>query len=103
MHFGCIPGARSGLYMMKYAVTHPENFTHPRVAFALGFIQMATMVVAEFINIVKGTNRKKAQDLITSYIGFAVIIIIPAIYLGSISELPIKGAVGKLTLKRGRK
>lgn len=103
LHFGCIPGARSGLYMMRYAVTHPENFTHPRVAFLLGLIQFGTMIFAELINIMKGSTRKKPQDLITSYIGFAAIINIPSLYLGSIQDLPVKAAVGKLSLKRGRK
>lgn len=103
LHFGCIPGARSGLYMMKYAVTHADKFTHPRVAFLLGFIQFTTMVVSELINIMKGSERKKPQDLITSYIGFACIINIPTIYLSSINHIPIKGAVSKLTLTRGRK
>lgn len=41
--------------------------------------------------------------MITSYLGFACIIKIPEIYLGSLNELPIKGAIGKLKMKNGRK
>lgn len=58
LHFACIPGTRSGLYMMRFAITHPEKFTHPKVAFFLGFVQFTTMILAEIINIAKGTERK---------------------------------------------
>jgi hypothetical protein len=38
LHLGCIPGAKSGLYMMKYSLCHPEKFSHPHIAFILGFM-----------------------------------------------------------------
>ena len=59
LHLGCIPGARSAMYMMRYALTHPESFTHPRVAFLLGLTQFMTMIFAELVNIMKGSERKK--------------------------------------------
>jgi len=102
LHFNCIPTARSGVYMMKYALAHPEKFSHPRVAFLLGLVQFGTMVCAELVNIMKGSQRKKPQDLISSYLGFACIIKIPELYLAPM-ELPIKGAVGTLSLTTGRK
>lgn len=36
LHLGCLPGTKSGMYMMKYALCHPEKFSHPEVAFFLG-------------------------------------------------------------------
>jgi hypothetical protein len=69
--------------MMRFCLAHPEKFTHPRIAFLLGFVQFSTMVCAEFVNIMKGSQRKKPQDLITSFLGFACIIKIPEIYLSS--------------------
>jgi len=38
LHLGCVPGAKSGIYMMKFALCHPEKFSHPHIAFILGFI-----------------------------------------------------------------
>ena len=73
------------------------------MAFFLGFIQLITMVLAELVNIMKGSERKKPQDLVTSYIGFACIIKIPSIYLSSIYEIPVKKAVGAVKLTKGRK
>lgn len=89
--------------MMKYTLCHPEEFTHPKIAFILGFIYLNIMVISEVINIMKGTTRKRAQDLITSYIGFKIISDLPKLYLSSINDLPIKGAIGKLTATKGRK
>jgi hypothetical protein len=37
LHWQCLPDARNGMYMMKYAITCPEEFNHPTAAFALGF------------------------------------------------------------------
>lgn len=89
--------------MMKYTLCHPEEFTHPRVAFLLGFFYMSILVVSEFLNIAKGSQRKSPQELITSYIGFKVITDIPGMYFKSIETLKIKAAVGKVTARKGRK
>jgi len=51
----------------------------------------------------KATQRKTAQELITSYIGFKTIIDIPSIYLGSINNMPIKNKIGSVTATRPRK
>ena len=64
---------------------------------------MTIQLLTEWVNIIKGTQRKTPQDLITSYIGFKVISDLPKIYYGSIGSLPIKAAVGKLTATKGRK
>lgn len=89
--------------MMKYSLCHPEEFTHPKVAFALGFIYINILVISEWVNVMKGTQRKRPQDLITSYIGFKAISDLPKMYMASINDLPIKAAIGKLTATKGRK
>jgi hypothetical protein len=38
VHLVCIPVTRSGLYMMKYVVCHPEEFEEPQIAFLLGLV-----------------------------------------------------------------
>lgn len=103
LHIGNLGMFRSGLYMMKYSLCHPEEFTHPKLAFLIGFAYMSIVTFSEWVNIMKGTERKKPQDLITGYIGFKVITELPKVYLSSISDLPIKGAIGKLTATKGRK
>jgi len=103
LHLGCVPGTKSGLYMMKYALCHPDKFSHPEVAFMLGVMQISSMWIAETINVMKATQRKTAQELITSYIGFKSIIDIPTIYLGSINNMPIKGKIGAVTATKPRK
>lgn len=103
LHLGCVAGCKTGLYMMKYALCHPEKFSHPEVAFLLGIMQISAMWIAEVINVMKATQKSKAQDLIAGYIGFKSIIDIPSIYLGSINNMPIKGKIGDLTANKPRK
>jgi len=103
LHIGNLGPFRSGLYMMKYSLCHPEEFTHPKLAFMIGFMYMNIIVTAEWVNIMKGTEKKKPQDLITGYIGFKVITELPKVYLNSMSDIPIKAAIGKLTATKGRK
>ena len=38
LHVGVIAQARGGMYMMKYVLCHPEEFTHPEIAFFMGFV-----------------------------------------------------------------
>lgn len=51
----------------------------------------------------KASQRKTAQELITSYIGFKSIMDVPNIYYGSINNIPVKAEVGKVTATKGRK
>jgi hypothetical protein len=60
LHIGVVAGARSGMYMMKYSLCHPEDFTHPEIAFLMGFIQFFSMWLAELVNIAKSSQRKTA-------------------------------------------
>jgi len=105
LHIGVIANARDGMYMMKYALCHPEKFTHPELAFLMGFIQFFSMWVAELVNIMKSSSRNTAQELITSYVGFKVLLEVPNIYVKSLSPLnvPVLGAIGKVTATQGRK
>ena len=103
LHAGQLDGARSGLYMMKYALCHPEKFTHPHLAFGLGFIQITTVFFTEFLNIAKASQRKNANELIVGYVGFSTIMNVPNIYFGSLNHIPVKGDVGKVTATKGRK
>lgn len=105
LHVGVVANARSGMYMMKYALCHPEQFTNPELAFFMGLLQFFTMWFAELINIAKSSQRKTAQELITSYVGFKVLLEIPNIYVKSLNTLnvPVLGAIKKLTATQGRK
>lgn len=51
LHFTCMPVARDGINMMKYALLHPDEFDHPISAFMLGLFNMSEMIIAEFVNI----------------------------------------------------
>jgi hypothetical protein len=38
LHWMCLPDARNGIHMMKYALCSPNEFTDPSAAFMLGFM-----------------------------------------------------------------
>jgi hypothetical protein len=91
--------------MMKYVLCHPEKFTHPEIAFFMGFVEFFILCAAELVNIMKSSNRKTAQELITSYVGFKVLMDVPNIYVKSLNplNLPVLGAIKKVTATQGRK
>jgi hypothetical protein len=64
---------------------------------------MTTTWVSEFINIMKGSQRKNTADLISGYIGLKVIMELPAIYLKADPTLPIISCIGKVTINNPRK
>ena len=60
LHLSCNDSCRSGLYIMKYVVCHPESFTHPRLAFLLGFIQLSSTCIIELLNLASVSGKTKA-------------------------------------------
>lgn len=74
LHFACMPVARDGLNMMKYALLHPDEFDHPVSAFMIGFFNLSEMIFAEVINMVNNQTKKTPADAIAGYIGFSIII-----------------------------
>lgn len=102
LHLTCLPTARDGLTMMKYALINPDEFNHPMSAFCLGFFAISSMILAEFVNIANSQLKKTVTDAIAGFIGFKCIIDIPKIYADSHEEFPAKGLVGKLECNRSR-
>lgn len=82
LHLTCLPTARDGIAMMKYALLHPDEFSHPVSAFFLGFFSSTSMLAAEIVNINASQNKKTVSDAIAGFIGFKIIIDLPTLYLG---------------------
>ena len=45
---------------MKYALCHPEKFTHPRLAFLLGLVQLSATCIIELLNLASVSGKTKA-------------------------------------------
>ena len=69
----------------------------------MGFLSLSTMIVAEIINILASASKKGVADAIAGFIGFKCIIDLGNIYMNSLEDFPMKGAVDKLVFKRGAK
>ena len=102
LHLICLPTARDGLTMMKYALLHPEEFNHPVSAFVLGFFAITSMFLAVFVNIMSSQLKMDVAGAIAGFIGFKAIIDVPTIYMNSHEDFPAKALVGKLECKRSR-
>lgn len=89
LHWQCLPEARNGIYMMKYVLTNPDEFTHPTTAFWLGVIQFTGVIFTEVCNLLKSLDQAKPQDVITRFVGFALILNVPKLIIGSLEEFTI--------------
>lgn len=103
LHWQCLPEARNGIYMMKYALTEPGKFTHPVTVFCLGLIQLTAVWLTEICNLLKSIDQKSPQNVIVRFVGFALILNVPKLMIGSLEDFEIQKSVGKLVLNKGRK
>jgi len=88
LHFTCMPIARDGIAMVKYALLHPDEFNHPLSAFLLGVFTFTSMIAAELVCMSNNQSKKSVSDAMVSAIGFSLIINLPAIYMNSIEDFP---------------
>lgn len=56
LHWQCVPDARNGIYMMKYALCNPEEFNQPVTAFSLGLMQTVAIILTEVCNLLKSSD-----------------------------------------------
>lgn len=103
LHWQCLPDARNGVYMMKYVLCCPEEFNQPLAAFALGVIQTVAIILVEICNLLKSVHQQNPTDVITRFVGFALILNVPKLLHPSMEGFDAPKAVGKLTLTKGRK
>ena len=65
---------------MSYACTFPEDFTHPKTAFFLGFLDLWIIFVSEILNIYQSQTFTTIKQLISSYVTFRVSMSLPFMY-----------------------
>ena len=88
--------------MMKYVLTHADEFDHPCAAFLIGWFALSSLIAAEIVNIANCQGKKTITDCITGFIGYKAVIDLPTLYMNSLEDLDVKGCVGKLDFKRSR-
>jgi hypothetical protein len=104
LHWQCVPDARNGISMMKYALCCPNEFDQPVAVFGLGCMQIMAIVLTEICNLMKSVDQKSPQNVIVRFVGFSLIISTPKLLHPSIEKgLEVKAAVGRLELRNGRK
>jgi len=103
LHWTCLPDVRNGLYMMKYVLVHPEEFSHPVTCFLLGFIQLSSVWIVQGCCLLKCLDHGKPADVITRFVAFGGLTAIPKALTGSMESFPVSKGVSALTLKKSRK
>lgn len=104
LHWMCLPDARNGIYMMKYALCCPHEFDQPTTVFILGLMQIVTIILTEICNLMMSVDQRTPQAVIVKFVGFSLILNIPKLFDPSIEQgLEVKAAVGKLELRTSRK
>jgi len=53
LHWQCLPESRNGIYMMKYALCKPKDFSQPTVAFMLGFMNSTGIWLAQTCSLLR--------------------------------------------------
>ena len=96
LHWFCLPDARSGIYMMKYALCYPDTFNFPVTVFFLGFLQMTLIWLCQICNLLKALDQKKPEQVIVRFAGFAVLLAVPKVLIPSIESFEVAKSVGKL-------
>ena len=89
LHWMCLPEARNGLYMMKYAICCPNEFNQPITVFMLGLMQTTGIWLTELCNLMKSLDQKKPQDVIVRFVGFGLILQVPKLMVPSIESFDI--------------
>lgn len=102
LHLTCLPTAKDGMTMMKYVITHADEFDHPVAAFVIGWFALSSLIAAEIVNIANCQGKKTITDCITGFIGYKAVIDLPTLYMNSLEDFDVKGCVGKLNFKRSR-
>jgi len=104
LHWQCLPESRNGIYMMKYALCKPKEFSQPAVAFLLGFMNSTGIMLAQTCSLLRIIDQSSPTGVITKFVGFALIVAVPKLIVGTIQEgLEVQKSVGKLVLSESRK
>jgi hypothetical protein len=90
LHMELIEDVKQGLLMMDYLNTHPEKFKSHAIPFCVGFMQSIGGLVAEFVNIFMLATRTTAENCITFFVAFHVLVAIDNIYAEALVDFPLK-------------
>jgi uncharacterized membrane protein len=78
---------------MKYVNNHPKKFTHPDVAYTVALSSFVINILAEFINIYLLTYQHNVEHCIIHFVALEVIVEIPHILIGSLTESKLKSRI----------
>ena len=104
MHLQVVSDEQQGMNLMKYMVNHPEEFSAPRLAFVVGFLQFFVGFMTELCCIIFLGSLDNAIGVIIRFIALGSIAKVDNFYadaLPSISSFkqPVKGEPVKFKAK----
>lgn len=90
LHMMLYPEVGRSMQLMKYAVNHPEYFTHPAIAFAIPFTAHNINIVSEALNLFMLIFWSSVEYTIMYFVALEVLVEIPHIYMGSLLDDQLK-------------
>ena len=76
--------------MMKYVLNHYEDFTHPKIALLVPFIDLNLNIIAEFLNLFMLLYQHTIEHAIIHFVALEIIVEIPHIYIHSLMDDQLK-------------
>ena len=95
MHINVEKDVKNGIYMMKYAVNHYQDFTNPYMAFTFGFISMVVSIIVELNVMIILAALPDVLGIIVKYISLATIANVPRYYFASLVDYEMVKATDK--------
>ena len=92
LHFCLYPEVAKGMNLMKFANNQCDQFVEygSEVSFGVGFIQVFTALLAEYINIKLLISQTKVELCIIHFVALEVIMEIAALYFKSLMNFKLK-------------
>ena len=93
LHFCLYPEVAKGMNMMKLANNQSDQFVPngDKIAYFIGFIQVFTALVAEYINITLLSMQQSVERCIIHFVALEVIMEVAGLYFESLMGFKIKG------------
>ena len=92
LHFCLYPEVAKGMNMMKFANNQYDQFVEngDKVAYFLGFVQVFTGLLAEYINIILLSHQQTVEYCIIHFVALEVIMEVTNLYFESLLNLKFK-------------
>lgn len=93
LHMMLFPFVNRSLTMMKYALNHEKEFTHPVLATLVPFVDLNINIIAEVLNLYMLLYQHTVEHAIIHFVALEIIVEIPHRYVDGLIDDKLKDLV----------